>query len=491
MKTWLASLGDRWLTFIHSIRFRLTLWFVLILALVLGVFSTFIYMTQRRNLRIDAVARLQAKFVQVQGYLGGGEWEHLEIDGSDVSEASVPLQGGDLLILVDTGGSVLGRWGAAISDPEAVLDALEATASQQPDASVYESSVAIVGQDKQATSTDYLFITSPMVHDSRLLGYLVIGSQSDLLSQERRLGISLGLGSLAMLAIAFLGGLWLSDRAMRPVTAIARAAQMISESDLGRRLNNGGRDELADLARTFDAMIARLQAAFDRQRRFVADASHELRTPLTIINLEIARALSGQRPVSEYRRAMEVVDAESGRMTRLVNDLMTLARMDSGQAILKFEAVDFGDVALEAFERMTPLAERRKITLEIGELPELRVSGDRQYLVQMISNLVENGIKYCDAGATVRVQLWKKDNQAILGVADTGPGIPAEHLRTLFDRFYRVDTARSHNDQPGSPSGSGLGLSIVSWIVHAHRGTIRVDSEVGKGTDFEVALPLA
>ena len=490
MTTWLGSLGDRWLTFMHSIRFRLTLWFVLILALVLGVFSTFIYVTQTRNLRFDAVARLQAKFVQVQGYLGGAEWEHFEIAGNDVSEASVPLQGGDLLILVDTGGSVLGRWGAAISDPKAVVGALVTTASQQPDASVHESTVAIVGKDKQATSSDYLFIMSPMVHDGRLLGYLVIGSQSDLLSQQRRLGLSLGLGSLAMLAIAFLGGLWLSDRAMRPVTAIARAAQTISESDLGRRLNIGGRDELADLARTFDAMIARLQAAFDRQRRFVADASHELRTPLTIINLEVARALSGQRPVSEYRRAMEVVDAESGRMTRLVNDLMTLARMDSGQAILKFEAVDFSDVALEAFERMTPLAKQRQIALEIGELPELKVSGDRQYLIQMISNLIENGIKYCDAGASVRVELLKKENQAMMRVADTGPGIPAEHLSTLFDRFYRVDTARSHNDQPGSPSGSGLGLSIVSWIVHAHRGTIRVESEVGKGTNFEVALPL-
>jgi signal transduction histidine kinase len=108
----------------------------------------------------------------------------------------------------------------------------------------------------------------------------------------------------------------------------------------------------------------------------------------------------------------------------------------------------------------------------------------------MISNLIENGIKYCDAGARVRVEMSRQGNQAMMRVTDTGPGIPAEHLKTLFDRFYRVDAARSHNDEPGSPSGSGLGLSIVAWVVNAHRGTIRVESEVGQGTTFEVALPL-
>ena len=147
-------------------------------------------------------------------------------------------------------------------------------------------------------------------------------------------------------------------------------------------------------------------------------------------------------------------------------------------------------MALEALERTTALTERRKIALEIGELPELTVSGDRQYLIQMIRNLIENGIKYSGAGALVRVEVWRLANQAMLRVADTGPGIPAEHLRMLFDRLYRVDAARSHNDEPGSPSGSGLGLSIVSWIVNAHRGSIRVESEVRKGASFEVALPL-
>jgi two-component system OmpR family sensor kinase len=303
--------------------------------------------------------------------------------------------------------------------------------------------------------------------------------------------VSLALGSAGMLLLAFLGGLWLADRAMRPVAAISRAARTISEGDLGRRLNLQGRNELADLAQTFDAMIARLQAAFDRQRRFVADASHELRTPLTSINLEVGRALSARRSAADYERALKVVDAESGRMTRLVNDLMSLARMDSGEAILRFNVVDLSDAALEAVERLTPLGERRNIGVEVGELPELDVCGDRQYLVQMISNLIENGIKYSRPGDSVRVDTLALNGDCVLRVADTGPGIPAEHLPALFDRFYRVDKARAASDAEGGSSGSGLGLSIVAWVVKAHHGKIRVESLVGKGSLFEVTLPRA
>ncbi len=299
-----------------------------------------------------------------------------------------------------------------------------------------------------------------------------------------------------MLVIAFAGGLWFADRAMRPVKTITRTARAISESDLSRRLNLGGRDELAQLAGTFDDMLSRLQTAFDRQRRFVADASHELRTPLTIMNLEVGRVLSGRRSSDDYQHALQVVDLESTRMTRLVNDLMTLARMDAGQAILQWEDLDLSDVAVEAHERMSALAERRQISLDIGEMPELPVRGDRQYLIQMISNLIENGIKYSSPGQRVRIETGQsRDGQqpvASLCVSDTGPGIPSDHLPRLFDRFYRVDQSRSRvaEEDVNSPTGTGLGLSIVAWIVQVHGGKIRVESRLNEGTAFVVTLPL-
>jgi heavy metal sensor kinase len=492
IKRWIRSVTTGLAAFLNSIRFRITLWFVLILAVVLAAFSVFIFTTETRDLRVDAVGHMQEKFLRVQNYFRNPEWRLSDLTGQAVpgEGQDSPLQKGDLLMLINLDGSVAGQWGTQISQPDSVAGALVAAGASQRDTAVYEKTVPVADTSGAITRADYLFTVTPVLQEGHLVGFLVIGSPSDLIGQQARLAESLILGSLAMLVIAFLGGLWLADRAMRPVAKITRAARQMSESDLQKRLNLRGRDELAALGRTFDDMLARLQAAFERQRRFVADASHELRTPLTIINLEVARALSARHSNGDTRKALEVVEAEGGRMTRLVNDLMTLARMDSGQAILQFSNVDLGEIALEAIERMAPLAEQRGIVLEAGDLPVLRVSGDPQYLLQMISNLVENGIKYCEPGQKVRVEARSETPSIVLSVADTGPGIPQEHLHVVFDRFYRVDAARTGNDKEQWPSsGSGLGLSIVAWIVKAHHGTIDVSSAVNQGTTFRVTLP--
>ena len=310
MKKAFRSVGNWFTTFIHSIRFRLTLWFVFILALVLGVFSAFIYFVQARDLQIDSVGHMQDKFTHIQNYFQSPEWQLSDLSPDNVPGSSVPLQKGDLLFLVDSKGSLIQNWGENLSNPNNIIGGLIAVGSQNHGLNIYEQTVPVLDQNKQAVSTDYLFIITPILRENLLLGYLIIGSPSDLNSQLHRLMTALAPGSLGMLAIAFLGGLWLADRAMRPVATIAHAARNISESDLSRRLNMRGRDELAELAGTFDDMLARLQAAFDRQRRFVADASHELRTPLTIVNLEVGRALSNRRSVAEYQRTLQVVDAE-------------------------------------------------------------------------------------------------------------------------------------------------------------------------------------
>ena len=491
----IRSLGSALAAFLRSIRFRITLWFVLILAIVLAAFSTFIYLSQSRDLQFDAVGNMQTKFARLQAYLQSPEWQNSNLSPTDVPNTQTPLQTGDLLILVDMNGQVVQNWGVNPSDPVNLVNTLIPSASQNHDVSVYQQAISIAGGSKGIDKKDYLFIVYPVLRHDALLGFLILGSPSPLSDQLRRLALSLLIGSIGMLLIAFLGGLWLADRAMQPVKAITNAAHTISESDLSRRLNLGGHDELAQLAGTFDEMLARLQTAFDRQRRFLADASHELRTPLTIMNLELGRVLTGHRSAGDYKYALQKVDVESTRMTRLVNDLMTLARMDAGQANLQLEDLDLSDVAVEAMERMNVLAERQQITLEMGELPELCIVGDRQYLVQMISNLIENGIKYSGAGQKVRIEtgLSAKDNRnfAFLRVSDTGPGIAPDHLPRLFDRFYRVDAARSLNDDDSrSPTGSGLGLSIVAWIVQEHGGKINVTSKEGEGSTFEVILPL-
>ena len=207
---------------------------------------------------------------------------------------------------------------------------------------------------------------------------------------------------------------------------------------------------------------------------------------MTIVNLETSRALSASRPPQEYERALKVIHGENEFMSHLVNDLLTLARMDSGQMVMEKNPVDLSDIALEAIERLSPLAERTHVTLEVGDLPETPFTGDRRYLLQMVSNLIENGIKYTSGNdRRVKVETGAGEGSVWVRVSDHGVGIPEESLPHLFERFYRVDKARRRDDED-HPSGSGLGLSIVQWIAKAHGGEVHVESRVGEGSVFQV-----
>ena len=464
-------------TFLHSIRFRLVLWFTAILALVLAAFSAFIYYSQMRDIRGDALFRLESKLNSIETVLSSSQ------------NNPVTLQTSDILILMEHDGHVLASQGVA--SEQDMLDLIKnAQQAQQQNTDHNSEPVISWMEERNSLTQQYIFIIRPLSLPGRHMGYAILGSLIDPYDLNKRLLTTLILGSLLTLAIAVGGGLWLADRAMRPVHSITQAARTISETDLNHRLNLTGRDELAELANTFDGMLGRLQAAFERQRQFVADASHELRTPLTIVNLEASRALSSRRTSQEYQSALNVIQSENEFMTHLVNDLLILARMDSGQMVLEKKPLDLSDISLDAVERLAPLAERKKVSLETGDLPEVNILGDRQYLLQMVSNLVENGINYTSGDVRrVKVETGADGDSAWLRVSDTGAGIPPEALPHLFDRFYRVDNARTRNGDE-TPSGIGLGLSIVQWIVQAHGGTINVESVVGTGTTFEVRFGL-
>jgi len=458
-------------SFLYGIRFRLLLWFAFILSLVLFVFSMFIYFSQARDIRGEAVYRLGRKAELI---VEAVRWGNAPQDA---------LQETDIFLLFDLEGRAAASQG--LETEQEMLDLILSARNALDQGNERKSYGNSWVEERGGAGTHYIFIVA--VSGNSLI---ILGSPFDPYNLNGRLLFSLFFGSMLTLVVALGGGWWLAHRAMRPVHVITQTARAISETDLSRRLNLKTKDELGELANTFDAMLARLQAAFERQRQFIADASHELRTPLTIVNLETSRALSARRTPQEYQRAMNVIHSENEFMTHLVNDLLVLARIDSGQSAIQKEQLDLSDIALEAVERLSHLAEQKQVRLETGDLPELSMPGDRQLLIQMMSNLIENGIKYtAGEDRRVKVETGAGVDYVWARVSDNGPGIPSEHLSHLFDRFYQADKARTQNAEDES-SGSGLGLAIVQSIAQIHGGEVRVQSAPGEGTVFEARFKL-
>lgn len=289
--------------------------------------------------------------------------------------------------------------------------------------------------------------------------------------------------SAAAVAVGLLGGWLISARLLRPVGAIAATASSISASNLSQRIDAENIDqELAGLAQVLNNTFARLEAAFDRQARFTADASHELRTPLAIVKSHAELALARSRPPEEYRDALQACLRAATRMAGLVDALLTLARADAGKLDLGQKPVDLRPVVAECVQLVRPLAQAKGISVH-AELASVTVVGDASRLAQVVSNLIDNAIQYNRPSGEVRVRLVAEGSDAVLSVADTGCGIPEADQAHIFERFYRADKARSR-----ATGGNGLGLAIAKSIVDAHGGTIGFESQPSNGTRFWVRL---
>lgn len=295
------------------------------------------------------------------------------------------------------------------------------------------------------------------------------------LSRALLIGLGAAIASLFVLAM-------LTSTLFRPLEDIATVARQITRADdLSRRVPHSSRtDEIGELARAFNQTLERIDRLFRSQQRFLADVSHELRTPLTSVrgNLDLMRRFGRYD-----QESMDVIQDEMERMSRLLGDLLLLARADTGGLPLRHEPVELDNILFEVYRQISRI--EKTVVVELTAVDQVMILGDEDRLKQLLLNLVDNGIKYTQPGGTVRLNLSKESSWAHLTVSDTGIGIPAEDLPHIFDRFYRVDKARSR-----AQGGSGLGLAIAKWIVQAHGGTIQVDSAVGQGTTFRITLPL-
>ena len=476
-----------------SVRTRLTLWYLAMVAFIMCLFGGSLYVTQTFLNSDAAESRLETQLYQDSQQFAQIYRQALP-DRQALTALRLNQSSQEMVLLLRPDGSVLDARGPLTSSEIQQLRARAEQNSEMIDLTTSQNH----SYGWWAWDTTYRVLITPVLNQNARVASLLVGLPRP--HSISLLEIWLFHGTLALL-VAAIGGYWLAGKALRPVKMITRTANEISATDLRRRLHLQSRDEFGELAATFDHMLARLEAAFKRQAQFTADASHELRTPLTIIDLEINRALTQLEQPEAYRHVLEQIQAENEQMTATVNSLLLLARADTGQMTLDLQEVDLSDIALASVERLLPLARQSQVTLATGDLPEVLVRGDPQYLGQMMTNLIENGIKYSSGiGKRVYIELaCEQERRGVVRVQDDGPGISNDHLPYLFERFYRVDKARSRRQKGpalsskpgyGEPSGSGLGLSIVQWIVQAHGGEIRVESKIGAGTLFEVRLPL-
>jgi len=290
----------------------------------------------------------------------------------------------------------------------------------------------------------------------------------------------------AVLGIGLLGGWWSSSRIVRPIRHMANTASQISASNLSQRIEPRELDaELAELAVVLNGTFKRLETAFAQLNRFTADASHELRTPLAVIRSHVELALSRPRTADEYRRTLDTCLRSTARMTAIVDGLLTLARADAGRLELPREPVDLSALASEVVTLLKPLASERGVTLIVDITPAV-VGGDPMALARVVSNLIENAIRYNRPAGKVLVRLVISGGQAVLSIKDTGIGIPPTDRPHIFDRFYRVDQARSRES-----GGAGLGLAICKTIAEVHGGDIHYRARTHEGSEFRVTLPLS
>jgi two-component system, OmpR family, sensor kinase len=310
--------------------------------------------------------------------------------------------------------------------------------------------------------------------------------QLETLEQARR---SLYLAVPLSLLLASLGGYFLARKSLAPVLAMSNRAAQIGVNNLAERLPvPHSRNELSELAQIFNELLARLDGSFSQQRRFMADASHELRTPVAIVCGESEVALAReQRTPEEYRQALEIVHDEGRRLTRLVEDLFTLARADAGQYPLVLTNLYLDETVSDCARSLRSVAMQRGLDLHCEPPPrEMPFRGDEGLLRRMVQNLLDNSLKHTAPGGHVRISLGADNQHYSIKVTDSGAGIPAGARAHVFERFFRVDKSRSRNDAGG---GAGLGLSIAAWIAEMHGGRIALGASDQNGTTFTITIP--
>lgn len=453
---------------LRTIRVRLTLWYLALLMIILTVFCGFLYLRVARNLRTAGDQALMLEFQQIGSTLDPDR------GGPYLTRALQKLPSGMVVVLYNGSGARL-----EASAPSPLLSVLPVPTMQRPGARLTTLHTSI--------DDDWRVFTAPVLLRGQPVALLQVAqSQDQYESALHELALQIAVAIPLALLLAAAGGSFLASRALNPIDSITRTAQQISAHDLTQRLQvPSSPDEVGRLAETFDSMLDRIEQAFSQQRQFIADASHELRTPLAVLATQADLALDQARRPEDYRSALQEIRQQAMQMTRLLAELLTLARADYGNVTIDHEELDLTALVADTAATLAPLAEAAGVRLTTAAGAPVAISGDQARLTQLIINLVDNALKHTPDGGAVALEVAVAGERVVLRVTDSGAGIAPEHLPHVFERFYRVDAARSRDE-----GGAGLGLAICRWIVGAHQGDIAVESTPGEGTTVTVSLPL-
>lgn len=463
-----------------SIRTKLTAWYVLLLGIILVLFSVFLFyfLSKRLYESVDNSLTVSARVVA---------------QSTRIKFNQTPFPGLDMFFEQFMGYGNLNKF-YRIYDGSGNIGSL----SKNIDASRFPLTQsaytrALEGETSYETFTlsdnhPIRVITMPILRDGKLLNLVQVGtSLKAVMDTLKNLQLFLLTAVPLVLVVTTLVGRFMARRSLKPVAKITQTAREIgSGADLSKRIPVPENvDEIGQLALTFNNMMDRLESSFTQMRQFSSDASHELRTPLTVLKGQSELILGKEREPEEYQDVISSNLEEIQYMSKVLEDLFLLSKSDENQIVLECKPVELGLIVEEVCKNSEVIASEKDIRMVIAFLERVQIHGDPIRLRQMIWNVVHNGIKYTPPGGEVKVSVQETEDQAILTVQDTGIGISEEDLPLIFNRFFRVDKARSRKEE----GGSGLGLSICKFIVEAHKGTIEVQSRLGEGTRFRISLP--
>jgi heavy metal sensor kinase len=479
-----------------SLRLKLTLWYVLILGILLISFSSFLYFTLSKSLYRDVDNKLRslAELIASESASPLSKFGFGNID--QTLETSMNLKPiGKFIQVLDESGNI-GRKSDNLKNVQLPIS-LSALKNASKGVITFETNHSF-------ENAPLRIITFPVLEKNHITKIVQVASSlEDVEDALNTLLIILIIAVPLALLVASLGGQFLATKALKPVDHITQTARMITSQNLNQRINPPKvKDEISRLVETLNEMISRLDRSFRQVKQFSTDASHELKTPLTILKGEVEVALRKERVPHEYEQILKSNLEEINRMSQIVEDLLLLSKADSGEIRLNKEDMNLNEILNEVVAHVDVLAQSKNLRIEtLNHHEEIHIFGDPLRIRELFLNLIENGIKYTEEGGSIRI-LLTKDTLVLNGeqsdraqgeqaefvkiiVSDTGIGIAKEDQERIFDRFFRVDKARSREQ-----GGSGLGLSICKWIVKAHRGEIEVESELGKGSSFIVRLPI-